>query len=96
MELKINKETNTELIVEIEGLTYTIADLIRSKILEKENVTYISYNISHPLVPKPTITILTNGKTNPREIFKDVLETVIREVEEFQERYRAALAELMS
>ena len=96
MELRINKETNTELVVEIDGLTHTIANLIKSKILGNKNVTYVSYNVSHPLVPRPTITILTDGKTNPRKVFKDVLEDVLSEVKEFQERYRASLAELMS
>jgi len=96
MNLKVNKDTNTELVVEIEGLTHTVANLIKSKVLENKDVTYVSYNISHPLVPKPTITILTNGNKKPRDVFKEVLKRVIAEMKEFQEKYRAALAELMS
>ena len=96
MELKVNKESDTELVVEIDGLTHTIANLIKSKVLENKDVTYVSYNISHPLVPKPTITILTNGKIKPRDVFTEVLKSVIKEMKEFQEKYRAALAELMS
>ncbi|MCD6513931.1 MAG: DNA-directed RNA polymerase subunit L [Candidatus Asgardarchaeum sp.] len=95
MKLKILKETKNEIEIEIQDLTHTLANVINKKLNDLPDVKFAGYTMTHPLVPRPIFKVITNSKISARDAIIKALQEVIATYKEFQEKYRAALAELM-
>ena len=95
-EINIVEETETNLKMEIPGLSHTMCNLLRKVLLADKDVTFVGYTIKHPLVPKPIFIIKTNGNKSARDALKDALNKIINLAEEFQKKFRASLAELVA
>lgn len=82
-----------ELVIEVEGEGHTLCNLLESVLLEDENVEFASYNISHPLVAKPVITVRTRGNKSPEEALREAVDKILqmgREMRnEFEKVFRA-------
>ncbi|MGQ4833321.1 MAG: RpoL/Rpb11 RNA polymerase subunit family protein [Candidatus Asgardarchaeia archaeon] len=94
MKIKIVKENNEEIVMEIQGLTHTLANIISKRLNMYHEVKFAGYTISHPLVPKPVFRVVTDGKLKPREAFIKALKEVIDIYKEFKDKYEEALAEI--
>ena len=92
--MKIVKENNEELVIEIQGLTHTLANVVSKTLNTYPEVKFAGYTMSHPLVPKPIFRIITNGKVKPKETLIRALKEIMGTYKEFKEKYEAALAEL--
>ncbi|MCJ1339978.1 DNA-directed RNA polymerase II core subunit [Bachmanniomyces sp. S44760] len=45
---------------------HTLGNLLRSRLLQSENVTFAGYKVPHPLFPKFELRVQTDGTINPR------------------------------
>lgn len=89
--IEVVKNTDKELVINIADEDHTIGNLIAKIAENKPGVIYSAYRIEHPLVPKLTITIVTDGSRKPLDILKEVLNDIVEMSREFQERFKEAL-----
>ena len=79
MKVKILKQTDNELKIEIEGAGHGICNLLQKKLLENKNVDQAGYDVPHPLASNPVIYVRMKGKGKPKdalmEAAKDACET---------------------
>jgi len=84
LELKIMSSGDKELEFEIVGGEYTIAELLTSRLNEKKDVEFASYNIAHPLVSNPRVYVrVSSGKA--LSLVSETLEELSAEVKAFRE-----------
>ena len=89
--LKLIKLDDRKLEVELEGEDHTMANLIAKYAVRKPYVLYAAYNIPHPLISNPKVVIVTDGSRKPLDVLKEVLEEIIRDTNELEEKLRVAL-----
>ena len=65
MNIKILKQTENELKIELEGAGHGICNLLQKKLLENKSVDQAGYDVPHPLASSPVIYVRTKGKTKP-------------------------------
>ena len=91
MQIKILDKKPNELTLEVEGEGHTLCNLLESVLLEDEEVEFASYNISHPLVASPVITVRTRGNKTPEEVLKKAVEKILERGRELREEFEKAL-----
>lgn len=91
MQLKILDKKPNELTLEVEGEGHTLCNLLESTLLEDDEVEFASYNISHPLVANPVITVRTKGNKTPEEALKEAAEKILKKGRELREEFEKAL-----
>ncbi len=84
--IEIIKNTDKELVLAIADEDHTIGNLISRLAEDKQGVVYSAYRIEHPLIPKLTITIVTDGSRKPLEVLKEVLKDIMDMSKEFEEK----------
>ena len=65
MKVKVLKQTDNELKVEIEGAGHGVCNLLQKKLLEDETVDQAGYDVPHPLASNPVIYVRMKGKASP-------------------------------
>ncbi len=93
MQLKVLKKTSEELKIEIEGEGHTLCNLLESVLLEDEDVEFAGYDIPHPLVSSPVISIYTKNKKKPEEALREAVEKILQRGKELAEGFNEALKE---
>ena len=78
MKVKVLKQTENELEIEIEGAGHGICNLVQKKLLENKSVDQAGYDVPHPLASNPIIYVRMKGKAKP----KDALLEAIQEARE--------------
>ncbi len=87
MKVKILKQTDNELKIEIEGAGHGICNLLQKKLLENKNVDQAGYDVPHPLASSPVIYVRMKGKAKP----KDALLEAAQEARESNQSFSKAL-----
>ena len=67
MIIKILKQTDNELKIEIEGAGHGVCNLLQKKLLENKNIDQAGYDVPHPLASSPVIYVRMKGKGKPRD-----------------------------
>ena len=83
-DIKILKQTATEIEFEIEDESHGVCNALRHILMKDEDVEFAVYNIDHPLTGKPIMTIKTNG-ANPKDALKRATEELKKESESFKQ-----------
>ena len=65
MKVKVLKQTENELKVEIEGAGHGLCNLLQKKLLENPNVEQAGYDVPHPLASNPVLYVRMKGKAKP-------------------------------
>jgi DNA-directed RNA polymerase subunit L len=91
MKVKILKQTDNELKIEIEGAGHGICNLLQKKLLENKNVDQAGYDVPHPLASNPVIYVRMKGKSKP----KDALLEAAQEAREENQAFGEALATVL-
>ncbi|MEM1580996.1 MAG: DNA-directed RNA polymerase subunit L [Candidatus Bathyarchaeia archaeon] len=87
MQLRILDRKPNELVIEVDGEGHTLCNLLESVLLEDENVEFASYNISHPLVAKPVITVRTKGDKRPEDALKEAVTKILDRGRELRKEF---------
>jgi len=93
LRLKVISRTPEELKIEVEGEGRTFCGLLGSVLLEDENIEFASYDIQHPLISNPVITVRTTKEKTPEEALKEAVEKILQRGKELNEGFNKALAE---
>ena len=93
MQLRVLSRTSKELKIEIEGEGHTLCNLLESVLLEDEDVEFAGYDIAHPLVSSPVISIHTKNGRKPEEALREAVEKILQRGKELAEGFDKALEE---
>ncbi len=87
MQIRILDKKPNELVIEVEGEGHTLCNLLESVLLEDEDVDFASYNISHPLVGNPVITVRTKGDKSPEAAIREAVEKILQRGRELRKEF---------
>lgn len=90
MRLRVLEREANKIVIEVEGEGHTLCNLLENVLLENEDVEFASYNISHPLVAKPIITVRTKGNKRPEEALKEAVNKILQRGRELREEFKKA------
>lgn len=93
MQLRVLKRAPKELKIEIEGEGHTFCNLLESVLLEDDEVEFAGYDIPHPLVSNPVISIHTKKGKKPEEALREAVEKILQRGKELAEGFNKALEE---
>ena len=93
LQLKVLKRAPNELKIEIEGEGHTICNLLESVLLEDDDVEFAGYDIPHPLVSNPLVSIRTKSGKKPEEALREAIEKILQRGKELAEGFGKALEE---
>ncbi|MBI2550333.1 DNA-directed RNA polymerase subunit L [Candidatus Woesearchaeota archaeon] len=88
MELSIVEETPKKLVFEVKGQGHTLCNILKSKLWANKHVKIATYNIAHPLVGVPRMTIETDGEAKPRKVVTDAAESLRKDVAELKQELK--------
>lgn len=84
MEIKYIKNEKNEIEVEINNLT--IAELVRSYLVEDDDVDFAAWRRDHP-TKNPILKITTNGKT-AKKALQDAIKKIEKELDSVAEQFK--------
>jgi DNA-directed RNA polymerase subunit L len=91
MKIKVIKQTENELKVEIEGAGHGICNLLQKRLLEDKRVDQAGYDVPHPLASNPVIYVRMKGKATPLDAFLEAAEKAEESNKAFGEALKVAL-----
>lgn len=91
MRIKILKETENELKLEIEEVGHTLCNLLQKELLKNEKVDIAGYDVPHPLTSKAIIFVRTKEKAKPRKILEEAVKQIQKQNKEFRKAFEKAL-----
>ncbi len=62
MELKPIQKTKYKVVLEVDGETHSLLNIIKDELWNDSDVKITGYNIDHPLTGKPKLTIQTSSE----------------------------------
>ena len=83
MELLVLKEEKNILELEIKGEDHTLANLLRNELWNVDSVELASYNIKHPIVSSPILS-LSVTKSKPKKALEDAVHNIKSKTKEFR------------
>lgn len=86
MKLKVIEQEKNKIRIEIIGETHTFCNALRKELWNDDDVKIAGYNIEHPLVANPVLTLETDKKDT-----KKVLEAAIKRLRDKNEKIREAV-----
>ncbi|MHA2025417.1 MAG: RpoL/Rpb11 RNA polymerase subunit family protein [Candidatus Thorarchaeota archaeon] len=86
------EHTKSELKFEIGGEGHSFPNLLRKTLLEESSVEFAGYNIEHPLLASPILTLKTK-KRQANVVLRESLEKMLARTEEFRKKFKQAAAD---
>ncbi len=70
---------------------HTLPNLLVKYLLKDERVEYAGYRVPHPLVSYPRILIRTKEGFAPTDVLKDIIEKIVKDINEFEKAFMKVL-----
>ncbi len=93
MKLKVLKETDNEIRVEVQGEGHTFCNALQDVLLNDKDVEFAGYSIDHPLISEPVIFIRTKGELNPRIVLIRAAEKLKSQTDDVRQAFESALSD---
>lgn len=90
MQLKILKEDEKSLMLEVGGETVSFANLIREELWNDKSVTEAAYIKEHPYLSEPKIFVKTD-RGSPRTALEKAATRIVDSSKEFKEEFKRAM-----
>jgi DNA-directed RNA polymerase subunit L len=90
MELKVIKEDEKTLFLEVPGETYTLTNTIREELWNDKNVSEAADVKEHPYLSQPKIFVRVT-KGSPKEALEKAAERIAEKAREFAEEFKKDL-----
>lgn len=74
----------------IEGERHTLPNLLKQKLLENKDVSFVSYSLDHPTSNAAKFALRTKGKS-PKKALEDAAKEVEADIEEFSSKLKKAM-----
>ncbi len=91
MNVKILKQGENHLELEIKGEDHTLCNLLKKALLKNKDVVFAGYKIEHPLLSEPHLYISTNGNVSPKEVMTNTVVRLKSLLNEFKEHFSKAV-----
>ncbi len=89
MNLKVLQKTPDELIIEFEGESHTILNLLRTELLSDERVKIATYDRKFPVMDNPVFRLKTNGE-DPIAIMREAASRIVGYCDDFSTQFGEA------
>ena len=89
MEMKVIKQEDKTLILELPEETVTVTNVIRGELWEDQNVSEAAHIKEHPYLAKPKIFVKTS-KGKPQTALDKAVDRVAKQTDEFSEEFKKA------
>ena len=86
------ENTKFELKFEIGGEGHSFPNLLRKTLLEEPAVEFAGYNIEHPLLASPIVTVRTQRRQT-NVVLREALEKMLARTEEFRKKFKQAISD---
>jgi len=86
------ENTKFEMIFEISGEGHSFPNLLRKTLLEEPAVEFAGYNIDHPLLASPVVTLRTQRR-QANVVLREALEKMLARTEEFRKKFNQAISD---
>jgi DNA-directed RNA polymerase subunit L len=93
MKLKVLKETDNEIRVEVQGEGHTFCNALQDVLLGDKDVEFAGYSIDHPLISEPVIFVRTRRQSNPRDVLIKAAEKLKSRTKEIKQAFESALSD---
>jgi len=90
MEAVLIEESSKKLIIELQGESHTILNVLKHKLWENEKVKIATYHINHPLIGIPRLIVETDGSIKPRKAVSEAAEKLKKDVDKFKASFDKA------
>jgi len=90
MQLKIDKEKENEILLEIKGGTESFANLIRSELWNDKSVTEAAHLKEHPYLAEPKVFVKVD-RGSPMTALEKAATRIADEAVEFREEFKRTL-----
>lgn len=87
MKLKILKEKNETMEIEIEGERHGFPNALVSSLQSDSSVELAAYKVEHPLIGNPKIIIKVKKGKDPRQALKAAAESLSKDLKEFDKKF---------
>ncbi|MGZ4850326.1 MAG: RpoL/Rpb11 RNA polymerase subunit family protein [Candidatus Bathyarchaeia archaeon] len=91
MKINVQKKSDNELKIEIEGATHGICNLMAKRLLEDKTVEFAGYDVPHPLASSPIIYVRMKGDAKPEDALLKAVEKIKQTNNAFSEELERAL-----
>jgi DNA-directed RNA polymerase subunit L len=90
MQLKVVKEEDKKLILEVEGEDYTLVTLMSSELWNDKSVSEAAFIKEHPYLAEPKIFVKTE-RGEPRDALEKAAQRIAEQSKEFKEEFNKSL-----
>jgi DNA-directed RNA polymerase subunit L len=90
MKIKVLKQTDNELKLEIEGEGHSLLNLLQKALLEDDNIAMAGYDVPHPLFDRGILYVQTKDKQNPADVVKEAVKKVQALNKDFDKSFNKA------
>lgn len=92
MKPRLIEKARHELKIEYQGEGHAFCNFLRKTLLEMPSVEFAGYNIDHPLLSSPIVTIRTK-KRQANVVLREGLETMLARTEEFRKKFNQSVSD---
>ncbi|MFX0106932.1 MAG: RpoL/Rpb11 RNA polymerase subunit family protein [Candidatus Hodarchaeota archaeon] len=92
MKPRVLEQDRTELRVEFQEEDHGFCNLLRKTLLEEAAVEFAGYNIEHPLLASPIVTVRTKRR-QANVVLREGLEKMLARTEEFRKKFSQAASD---
>lgn len=90
MELKVVKQDDKTLVLEVQGETVTVTNILRGELWEDRNVREAAQIKEHPYLAEPKVFVKTS-RGKPQTALNKAADRIIKQTEEFTAEFKKAL-----
>ncbi len=92
MEPRLIEQDRTELRIEFQEEDHGFCNLLRKTLLEEPSVEFAGYNLEHPLLGSPIVTLKTKRR-QANVVLREGLEKMLARTEKFRKTFKQAVAD---
>ncbi len=87
MEIEVLKDEKNLFEFVIKGERHSLPNLLKTKLLDNEEVEFVAYKLNHPSDPDSIFVLRTKSK-NPKTILADALKDIDKDLDEFEKELK--------
>ena len=87
MNINVLEEKKNKLVFEVEGVSHSFCNLLKTELWNDDHVKVATYAIRHPLVGKPRFIVETDGDVEPKKALVNASTRVQKMVEKFEKDF---------
>jgi DNA-directed RNA polymerase subunit L len=89
LEVKVVKQTDQLMEIEIVGEEHTLTNLLVGLLAKDSHVKNAFYNAPHPLIDSIVMTIITDGQEKPMDALLNAIDEAVNLTEQFEKEFKS-------